>query len=782
VSRAEQASRFCSALFGGFDGTGDDRLAGLHMTAAWTLPDRRTRWAAADDVAAIVSAVTDAAEQQSSPDGPHSIFLGAGLVTEPKGSRRRVENSEVAGLVAIPLDVDVAGPGHADKNYPPTFEAARALIDSAGLPPTLIIDSGHGLHAWWVLAEPALFLDDDGAIDRKAQSETAALVRDWVNSFRYRADRMGAWKIDPLHDLARVMRVPGSRNLKDREDPREVTIVHYDPEARYELDDFAEHLADRSVLDTYAAGHSVEAKTGVLNGINLHELWARVTSADYRARDFTPEWMAEALEIDDGGKLTLTWQGKRDDLGGDQSSYDAALVRLMHDFGLHTEMQVEAIMCRRLRAGEKVDKVDPNRRTSYIAATIARIQAYSEKAREDRDRRAEMRLAAASGRIQAATHVKREPADTGEPVPLPPEPDDEEGGDTFADHVTDWIDYEPEQHNDTYPERVKEAAERQIRDEHETPGHRRERPVLESAPAPTPEPELNLEDPAWGSRSQNMMQAMTKLTHMLIPEEFRDRGFEVWRLERRDHGENQRGRLVVKVPGDYDWPTGDRPDAYRPGRPLMTDWFKRDMFDTPRGFRVALMHDVLITAREVGGAVKDWNNLIMDLAPYWSRDSSGSDLKSSATEWLLEYLLDHPPVIEKDEAGQRGMPWLSDHRDWGKDGVPVVLFPQTAYLASVASKPGGPKGREAKRLLDYLAIEISRPRYSDEKGKQHRLNWREVLPEQFTTSDWSAILEAAYDSDLTRQGRPRLEPVSQEGTTSRPSFNVRPRYAEGEGA
>lgn len=780
MSRAEQAKRFCSALFGGPDGTGDDRLAGLHVTAAWSLPDKQTRWAAADDVAAIVSALTDAAEQQSTPDGPHSIFLGAGLVTEPKGSRRRASNSEIAGIVAIPLDVDVAGDGHADKNYPPTFVAARALIDSAGLPPTLVVHSGHGLHAWWVLAEPLLFLDENGQIDTAAQAEGAAVIRDWVNSFRYRADRMGAWKIDPLHDLARVMRAPGTTNLKDREHPEEVAILHYDPRATYEVDDFAEHMADRSVLDTYAAGHGVESKVEALAGINLHELWARVTSADYRSRDYTPEWLAEALEIDDGGKLTQTWEGNRPDLGGDQSSLDASLVRIMHDFGLRTELQVEAIMCRRLRAGEKVDKVDPNRRTSYIAATVGRIQALSEKAKADRDRRAELRLAAASGRISAADRVTRRPEDTGEPIPLPPEPDDDEG-DTFGDYVNSLVDYNETEHTDTYPTRVAEAAEEQIKAEHETPGHRRERPVLEPAPEPAA-PAPDLEDPAWGSRSPSMVAAMAKLTHMLIPEEFRDRGFEVHRLERRDHGENQRGRLVVRVPEEFDWPTGNRPDMYRPGRPLMTDWFRRDVFDTPRGYRIALMRDVMIPALEVGGAVKDWNNLIMDLAPYWSRDSSGSDLKASATEWLLEYLLDHPPVIEKDEAGQRSMPWLSDHKDWGAAGVPIVLFPQTAYLASVASKPGGPKGREAKRLMDLLDVKISRPRFTDANGKQHRVNWQEVLPSQFTTSDWSAILEAAYDSDLTRQGRPKLEPVSDAGTTSRPRFRVQPRYEEGEGA
>jgi hypothetical protein len=776
MNDVEQARRFCSALFGGPDGTGDDRLADLWVSAAWTLPDRRTRWSRADDLDSIVSAVVTASMQQKdvSPGVPGAntgVFLGAGLVNKPKGEHRRAENEDVVALVAIPADVDIAGEHHGGKPYPPDFDAARRLVDSMGLAPSLVIDSGYGLHAWWVLAEPLILLDDDGKPDQAARENAAAVVRDWISTLRYRADRAGGWKLDSVFDLARVMRVPGSVNLKNRDDPRPVRIVHCDPAARYELEDFTEHTAERAVLDTYSAGFTAEKSVEALKGINLRELWARVTSADYRALDYRPEWLAAVLEIDGEGRLTQTWEGNRPDLGDDQSSYDASLVRLLYDLGLPTELHVEAVMCRRLRNGEKIEKVDPSRRTSYLAATVGRIHALAGEAKAKRDRAADLEAASATGRLKAVADLERVPEDSGEP--LPPEPPDEDG-DPFAEHVLGWVDHEPKDVTDEFPARQRAAAEEQVSQESGKPGRKREKPVIESAPPVEPD----VDDPAWGVRSSNMITAMALLDDLLIPKTFRDRGFSVWRLERKDHGSSQEGRLVLKVPVDYDWP-GDRPDMYRPGRPLFTDWYKRDLFDTPRGWRMAVARDVMISVEEVGNRVKDWNQHINLLHSYWTRDSSGSDLKTAAIEWLLGYLIDHPAVVDKDEAAQRSVPLLIDHKEWGEQGAPVICFPLVGFLSSVAAKPGAPKGRKAKDLLNLLDTRVKRARMPGKDGTTSRPQWHEIQPGQFTSSEWSAVLEAIYDNNLVRQNRRHLEPVNEQNGTSRPQFRVRPRPAAG---
>lgn len=771
MNRAEQTKRFCSALFGGPDGSGDDRLTGFHTTAAWTLPDKRTRWAPADDAGAIASVMIEAAEQQTNTGGPKAVFFSAGLVSEvPR--KGRAYNHDITALVALSLDIDVAGDGHSKTNLPPTFDAARSLVAEMGLTPSMVINSGGGLHAWWIFAEPVIFLGEDGELDKKLRNDVARLLKDWNSTARYRAKSGHGWGVDSTFELSRLMRVPGSLNCKlEGREPLEVRIVEDNPAARYELDDFVPYLADRSILDTYAAGFAAEGKIEALKGVNLHELWARVTSRDYRESRYTPGWLQEVLEIDAGGKFAQTWERNRPDLGNDQSSIDAAVVRMLHDFGVSTELQVEALMCARLRSGEKVDKVDPRRRVDYIAVTISKIQSLANQGKAARELIASASAAAAAGVIGSATRLQRTPQDEGEP--LPPEPPEGEEppppGEDFGDYVAELIDHDAEEHADEFPARVVEAAREQVGEEHETPEHHREHPEIVPPVVSGPADEPESDDPAWGTRPDGLVTMMSILDDLLIPESYRQRGFCVWRIERRDHGEGQKGRLVIKVPVDYDWPTSNRPDTYKPGRPLFTDWWKMDAFATPRGFRMALARDAMVPAMPVGNRQSDWNTLIDALPPYWMRDTSGSDLKASATEWLLEYLLDHPAVTDKEEAVSRNFPLLVDHKEWGSQGAPVILFALSSYLAMVATKPGGPKGRDAKRLLDYLDTTQKRPRMS-KGGKQVRMSWQEINPGQFTTTDWAAILEASYDNDLMRRNRRHLDLVREGGQTSRPSF------------
>jgi hypothetical protein len=782
----DEVRQFCAALFGGPDGTGDERLAGLYATAAWTLPDKRTRWTPADDAGAIASAALEAVTAQAQHDAVNAVFISAGLTAKPGGAKRRAHASEVVALVAISSDIDVAGVGHAAATYPPDFDAARSLVEAMGLAPSLLVNSGGGLHAWWIFDEPILFLTEDGELNEKLRDDVAKLAQDWNATLRYRADRHG-WKIDSTFNLDRVMRLPGSVNEKDPANPHQVRIMHADPGARYGLDDFAAYLADPDVIATYTAGFGVESKTEALAGINVHELWARVNSADFRYLDHTPEWMAEALAIDAegaGGKLVATWTGDRPDLGGDQSALDASLVRLLHDYGFSTERQVEALMCRRLRSGQRLDKIDPRKRTDYIARTVSRMQAKAAEAQATRDKITAATAAAATGKINSVSRMQRIPSDKGEPEPsVPPEPpaDGQAPGDPFAEHVAEWIDYDPEQHPDRLPARETEAARDQVEAEHTIPAQRREKPVPASASERTPSPEPDPDDGLWGRRNEKTVTMMGLLSDLLIGDEYLAAGFEIWRLEKKDIGDAAKGRLVIRVPHDYDWPV-DRPETYKPGRPLFTGWTKRSNFRTPAGFRTSLLEDAKITPKDVGQNAKDWDQLIPALAGYWSNDSSGTDLATQTVEWLLDYLLDHPALPDKAEAAQRNMPYLMDHREWGADGPPKICFPFAAFQSSVSARPGGPKGRAAKELLEYLHTSPVRPRVPDpaNPAKTVRVAWQVIESVQFAEDDWAAILEAAYDAEQARAGKPRLSAVRSDGEGGRPSFTIGRRAAGGE--
>lgn len=688
-----------------------------------------------------------------------------------KGRYKKTLADDVVAIPGLWADIDIAGGPHESKPYPPDLDAAIALANATGNAPTTIIRTGFGIQAWWLFPEPYIIEPGKGEADERAK--LARISQDWNSTLRFHADRMAGWKIDSVFDLSRVMRVPGTMNLKVDGDPRRAEIHEMDESRRYELDDLTEYFADQKVLDGYAMA-STGGKVASLEGVNLTEVWARVNSAAYRESRYTPEWLQAVLEIDgDAGPLSLLWAGNRKDLGNDASGYDASAARILHDYGYSVEHQIEAVMCRRLRTGEKLEKVDPARRADYyLSHTLGFVHRSAEQAgKKDakvEEARTKATASAYGGRIAASTFADPAPdpaayvappappepdADVADEVPPPPEPDPRD--DPFGEYVADVLDHDAAK--PTPEERILSAAA-QVEDEHRAAPEDREPPVTEDPPAlgrmPEPEPDAEV----WGTRSEQMIAMMEHLSDLLFPKPARERGFQVWRLERQDYGENQRARLGLKVPLDYDWPDANRPEHYRVGKPLFTDWYKRGDFRTPRGFRTSIQDDCFLPVEPVGNK-EEWAALIDNLVPYWLRDSTGADLAASVHQWLLDYLLDHPATPDKADAVDRRMPFLQDHHNWGADGVPMILFALDPFLAFVASRPGGPKGRLAQGIIKFLHVEKIRPRMPSADGKMRRGVWYEVLDEQFTRGEWYLVIESAHEAYDQRGKRVNLRVV-----------------------
>jgi hypothetical protein len=81
--------------------------------------------------------------------------------------------------------------------------------------PSIIVDSGHGFHLYWLLREPALFPVAEGAMRILAKEVLG----------------------DAVYDKARILRVPGTTNKK-HELPAPVRIVYWDIERKYRIRDF----------------------------------------------------------------------------------------------------------------------------------------------------------------------------------------------------------------------------------------------------------------------------------------------------------------------------------------------------------------------------------------------------------------------------------------------------------------------------------------------------------------------------------------------------------------
>jgi hypothetical protein len=105
-------------------------------------------------------------------------------------------------------DLDIAGPAHKKGNLPPDLASAMKVVEAVGLPPTCVVNSGHGLQPHWLLTEPFVFL---GQASRKRAAELASRFQQTLAAA---AQSAGGWQNDSVGDLARILRFPGTLNHK----------------------------------------------------------------------------------------------------------------------------------------------------------------------------------------------------------------------------------------------------------------------------------------------------------------------------------------------------------------------------------------------------------------------------------------------------------------------------------------------------------------------------------------------------------------------------------------
>ncbi|WP_167380134.1 AAA family ATPase [Mycobacterium gastri] len=136
-------------------------------------------------------------------------------------------------------DLDVA-PGKCA-----TIEVAHAVVDDLsailGTRPSAIVDSGHGLHPYWPVADGQI-VDGDIRVAR-------ALVRRWGRLVTAVAGARKA-ETDNVFDLARMMRVPGTRNNKSVNGQGALPVTGYaDSGAPLAMAEIDERLTEVGVIE-----------------------------------------------------------------------------------------------------------------------------------------------------------------------------------------------------------------------------------------------------------------------------------------------------------------------------------------------------------------------------------------------------------------------------------------------------------------------------------------------------------------------------------------------------
>ncbi len=308
-----------------------DAISAERRLVIFTTPEKRSR---------LFPDPGEAGRYAQSLSGTRNVYFGLALMGgQPKG---RGTLDDTAAIGALWADIDIAGGAHQRRDLPPTLDDARGLLTTLPLRPSIVVDSGHGLHPYWLLKEPWVF-DTPEERDRAAQ-----LAKGWHGAICAAAAARG-WFIENLGDLTRVLRLPGTMNVKVPDQPVEVRILEHHPGLRYAPDDFEPYLVD-------AAPPRVIAVGGLVLNPSSEPPATKLAEAAAECPQFWKAWYRDRPDLPDQS----------------QSGYDLSLATIAALRGWTDQEIANLIIAARRRHNRNPAKA---LRLDYVQRTIERARA-----------------------------------------------------------------------------------------------------------------------------------------------------------------------------------------------------------------------------------------------------------------------------------------------------------------------------------------------------------------------------------------------------------------------
>ena len=175
----DETQLFFSAIYGS---------APPGFMAIWTKDDKKTLWVSGENLKDIPNIASNLAESKD-------VYFGLGLQESSLGKHTRGKVESVCAIGTLWMDIDVSDPSHKKDNLPFSNEEALVFIDELPLKPSIIVNSGHGLHVYWLFKKLWIFENDH---DRQMAQ---TLVREFQKVIIQRAQKRG-WSFDNTFDRA----------------------------------------------------------------------------------------------------------------------------------------------------------------------------------------------------------------------------------------------------------------------------------------------------------------------------------------------------------------------------------------------------------------------------------------------------------------------------------------------------------------------------------------------------------------------------------------------------
>jgi hypothetical protein len=223
---------------------------------------------------------------------------------------------------------------------------ADALMALGELPyePSITVNSGHGLQCWWLFAKPWMFKDEK---DRQIASNLSIALHDLT------AKTFGqhGWTVDATHDLARVMRLPGTMNHKGKPEPVNVIATSAFRWSRQDI-------ASLPVPSRHHPSTDVAHEPVVVGQLYLSE-------------DMNPPEIKLSLLMECHPKFAASWRGLRTDFTDQSASvYDMSIASIAAQAGFSDQEIAALLVAHRRRNG-----LDLKLRQDYYQRTIGKVRA-----------------------------------------------------------------------------------------------------------------------------------------------------------------------------------------------------------------------------------------------------------------------------------------------------------------------------------------------------------------------------------------------------------------------
>ena len=119
-----------------------------------TLPDARTEHIP-------VQQLDKVAEHIAVHGRTSNTYYGTALRCEGLTANVRGSAGQVHTVVCMYADIDVAGSAHKESHLPQTTEEAITFVNTLKVKPSIIVQSGNGIHAIWLLDMPFIIHNED---------------------------------------------------------------------------------------------------------------------------------------------------------------------------------------------------------------------------------------------------------------------------------------------------------------------------------------------------------------------------------------------------------------------------------------------------------------------------------------------------------------------------------------------------------------------------------------------------------------------------------------------